>query len=394
MMNVLYILNGNVVSENGISRADLKLENGKIHFLRERSEITAESAVIDAEGLHVLPGFIDIHVHGGGGSDFMDLTEEAFESAVSAHAYHGTTAIMPTTLSAALEDIEAFLRLYGKMKERRLDASLIGVHLEGPFLSPKQTGAQNKALLAVPTWDKLEVLEKYTDIIKRIDIAPELENALEAGRYFSKMGAVVSMGHSDALFETAAKAIENGFSHVTHMHCATPWARKIDERVQAGIPEAAYLFDDMSFELIGDGLHIAPQTIEMAVKFKNKYKVALVTDAMRAAGCDVTESWLGAVKPENRVIIEGEVAKLPDRSSFAGSIATMDRVFFNALNNTELPITKVCELTSAAPAVLLGIDKSKGSIAEGKDADVVIADIDKSELKYVISEGRIIRKPL
>lgn len=393
-MNELYILNGNVVFEEEVKKADIHITDGKIGFVGKDDRISKDAKVIDADGLYVLPGFIDIHVHGGGGSDFMDLTEESFLNSVSTHAYHGTTSIMPTTLTAPAEKIEEFLNLYNKMKERPLDASLLGVHLEGPFLSPNQTGAQNRDLLCIPTAENVGFLKKYTDIIKRIDIAPELEGGLETGKYFSENGCLVSIGHSDALFESVKQALENGFSHVTHIHCASPWARKINEKVQAGIPEAAYLFDDMSFELIGDGLHIAPQTIEMAVKFKKKYKVSLVTDAMRASGTDVTESYLGAVCPENRVIIEGGVAKLPDRSSFAGSIATMDKVFFNALHNTNLSIVKVCELTSLASAVLLGVDGKKGSIANGKDADFVIADISDSEIKYVLSMGRIIRKTI
>ncbi len=393
-MNNLNIINGNVVLENSVEKINIKIINGKIILGDNANEISEEAEVIDAKGLYVLPGFIDIHIHGGGGSDFMDLTEYAFKNIISTHAYHGTTAIMPTTLSASPESIESFLKLYKIMKNKVLDADLLGVHLEGPFLSPDQTGAQNKSMLLLPTEDNIRFLEKYTDIIKRIDIAPELEGAMSAGKFFSDNGAVVSIGHSDALFDVVEKSLKYGFSHVTHLHCASPWARKIDERLRAGIPEAAYLFDDMSFELIGDGYHIAPQTIEMAARFKQNCKVSLVTDAMRAAGTEVSESYLGTVAPENRVIIEGGVAKLPDRSCFAGSIATMDDVFFNALKNTKLPITKVCELTSTAAAVLLGIDKVKGSIAYGKDADIVIADIEKNKLRYVISNGRIIRKTL
>lgn len=393
-MNELYILNGNVVFEDEVKKSDIHIKDGKISFIGTSAAIPKKSEAIDAEGLHVLPGFIDIHVHGGGGSDFMDLTEDAFENAVTTHAYHGTTAIMPTTLTAPIEKINDFLKLYKTMENKELDATLIGVHLEGPFLSPNQTGAQNKDLLCLPTEANVKALENYIDVIKRIDIAPELEGALKAGKYFADNGALVSIGHSDARFESVEKSLRYGFSHVTHMHCASPWARKINEKVCAGIPEAAYLFDDMSFELIGDGLHIAPQTIEMAVKFKKRYKVSLVTDAMRAAGTVVSESYLGEIKPENRVIVEGGVAKLPDRSSFAGSIATMDKVFFKTLKNTHLSVNKVCELTSTAPAVLLGIDGRKGSIAEGKDADMVIADIENSSLKYVISSGRITRKTL
>ncbi len=390
-MEDIYIKNGKVVVEDGVCDKVVHIHNGKIK-LSERYPENSDAQIIDAKNMYVMPGFVDVHVHGGGGHDFMDLTPDAFKEIVNIHAQHGTTSIMPTTLSAPIEDIVKFFELYRKMTDTTLDATLLGVHLEGPFLSQKGSGAQNKSRLVLPTYENyMRLADCGNDIIKRIDIAPELEGAFSAGDYFSQHGIVVSIAHSDALFDCVADSIKHGFSHVTHMFCPSPWAHKVDERVQAAIPEAAYLFDDMSFELIGDGLHIAPQTIEMAVKFKGKNKVMLVTDAMRAAGTEVTESYLGAVLPENRVIIEGGVAKLPDRSYFAGSIATMDKVFKNVYKNTSLPINKIAELMSLAPAHIAGVGDRKGSIADGKDGDIAIVDIDTGELKYVISMGNIIK---
>ncbi|MEE0969743.1 MAG: N-acetylglucosamine-6-phosphate deacetylase [Clostridia bacterium] len=391
-MKDIYIVGGRVVVCDGEIETSVKIHDGKLELVSEMPDNVENATVIDAKGSLVLPGFIDLHVHGGGGSDFMDLTPEAFKNAVNTHAWHGTTSIMPTTLSAPLDDAVKFLALYKTIDESELNATLLGVHLEGPFLSPYQSGAQNKSHLALPTRENyMKLSDAGLDVIGQIDIAPELEGAFEAAEYFSGKGKLVSIAHSAALYPCVSESVSHGFSRVTHLHCASPWARKIDERLQAGIPEAAYLIDEMGFELIGDGYHIAPQTIEMAAKFKKKGRVVLVTDAMRAAGQDVTESYLGAVSPDNRVIIEGGVAKLPDRSSFAGSIATMESVFRNVYNNTRLPAWKIAELMSLAPAMAAGVDKTKGSIEDGKDADIVIASADSGELQYVIARGKIIR---
>ncbi len=390
MTDTLYLLHGTVVEEDLVRKADLKICQGKLHYLKEDEMPPQDARILDATGLHILPGFIDLHVHGGGGYDFMDGTEEAFRAVLATHAAHGTTALCPTTLSAPLPKLLAFLQLYERLQGQSHPLHLLGVHLEGPFLSPRQAGAQSKDHLLQATKENLQALEPYLSLLCRVDLAPECPHALEAGHYFACQDVLVSIAHSEALFDKVEEALFHGYSHVTHLHCATPGARKVEEKVQAGIPEAAYLFDDLSFELIGDGIHVAPQTVELAVKLKLPGQVSLITDAMRAAGCDVTESYLGEILPQNRVIIEGGVAKLPDRSSFAGSIATMDQVFFRTLRTTKLSLPKVCELVSLAPATLLGIEKQTGSIREGKRADLVIADLQKEALRYVICDGRIV----
>lgn len=410
MKKTLVIVNADTVFPDGVRRACVKAENGKISDIRisednlplfpecvrgEDGKIHGASEiveVIDAEGAYLLPGFVDTHVHGGGGFDFCDLTAEAFSEVVRVHAENGTTSICPTAVSSGLDILDRMFDVYHSLQKESFPSTLIGLHLEGPFLSPKQSGAQNKSRLAPPTKENVDRLAKSGgDIISRIGVAPELDGAFYAGDVFSDMGALVSIAHSDALYETAAEAVCHGFRHITHLHCATPWAHKVNECVRACIPEAAYLIENMSFELIGDGLHIAPQTIEMAAKFKKPLCVSLTTDAMRAAGQNVTESYLGEKLPENRVIIEGGVAKLPDRSSFAGSIATMAAVFKNACLNTRLPIEKISEMMSAAPAAAIGADREKGSIEKGKDADFVITEKSSHDILHVVSMGRIIR---
>lgn len=394
-MKRIIIKNADVVLQDSVKKCCVELSDDKITAICD-NPASDDAYIIDASGCYVLPGFVDNHIHGGGGADFMDLTRESFMKVLETHAFHGTTTIYPTAVSSEIYKLEQLIDLFRTLKDSEdFPCTVPGLHLEGPFLSLKQSGAQNKSRIVPPTVENVDrLLGAGADVIKRIGIAPENDGAIEAGKRFHQSGAVISVAHSDALFGEVEKAYNEGFfNHITHLHCAAPWAHKINEKVQACIAEAAYLIDGMNFELIGDGLHISPQTIMMAAKFKQPFTVSLVTDAMRAAGQDgVTESYLGEMLPENRVIVEGGVAKLPDRTFFAGSIATSEIVFKNVCQNTNLPLPKIAELMSLAPSKLMGIDSTKGSITEGKDADIVIARKDDFSICGVISMGRIIRQ--
>ena len=199
----------------------------------------------------------------------------------------------------------------------------------------------------------------------------------------------MSVGHSDAIAAEVFRAYEMGFCYVTHLYCSTPGVRKINQVVYAGIPEAALLIDDMSVELIGDGKHIPKEVMQMVIKVKGVDHVTLITDAMRAAGTDVGESYLGKISPENRVIVEDGVAKLPDRSSFAGSIATMDRVLQNSVLNYKISLTDAVKMISTVPARKFGLSK-KGIIKIGNDADLVLTDRNLNVQEVVVGGTSIL----
>ncbi len=370
-MKYTLIKNGLVIGDK-IEKKDILLKDGIIENTDFKGEIPGNCSVIDASGLYVLPGFIDIHLHGGGGYDFMDCTETAFETISRTHLQKGTTTMLPTAVSAPFTDVLKLLQTYKKYASQC--PNFYGVHLEGPFISVKQKGARKAHLLHAPEqWETDMLIEQGSGIIKRITAAPELAGMDYFCKRMIENGVWLSVGHSDATCETALSAFNMGFSHITHLYSATPSIRKIGQEVKAGVVEAAYLDDRVSVELIADGKHVAKEAIALALKIKGVDKVAFVTDALCPAGTDATESFLGEKMPENRIIIEDGVAKLPDRSSFAGSIVTADMLLERAVNYYGISLPVAVKMLTKTPAKILGIH-NKGEIKKGYDADVVLLD--------------------
>lgn len=368
--------NAAIVGEHNVRTENaLLVENGRIVGFYNDPSLSVADEAVDCRGGYLFPGFIDIHVHGGGGADFMDGSVEAMETAVSTHLAHGTTTICPTTMSAPMCEIENAFSVYRTFKQTsRYAANALGLHLEGPFLSPKMVGAQRPDLIIAPTEKEIGILKKNADIISRISCAPEVEGVLQMANELLPCGIQFSMGHTNATYEQAEEAYANGFSSVTHLYSATSGFHKVEQKVHIGVTQAAYGVDGLYAELIGDGCHVPKELLRLVARFKGVDKICLVTDAMRAAGTDVAESYLGKVCPENRVIIDDGVAKLPDKSFFAGSIGTMDRAFKFAVQKAGLSLADASRLTSLTPATLLGIADRKGSIQLGKDADIVLMD--------------------
>ncbi len=350
----------------------LLVENGKISaFLDDFKSVEAEA--IDCQGNYLLAGFIDIHVHGGGGADFMDGEPEAMETAIATHLAHGTTTIYPTTMAAELSEIDKTFSVFREVKRRgKIKANAPGLHLEGPFISPAMCGAQRKDLIISPTEKEIAWLKDNADIVSRITCAPEEKGVLEMAEQLLPAGISFSLGHTMATYEQAEEAFEKGFTAITHLYSATSGFHKVNQRVHIGVTQAAYGIEGIYAELIGDGRHVPKELLRLVVKFKGADKVCVVTDAMRAAGTDVTESYLGAREPQNRVIIEDGVAKLPDRSFYAGSIGTMDRALRFAVQTAGFALPAASELLSLTPAKLMGISEAKGSLEVGKDADMVL----------------------
>ena len=371
-----FIKNGTVFTEDGISDKTLVIEDGKIIDTDYLGAIPEGAKVIDVKGNYVMPGFVEIHAHGGGGADFMDKTADAFETVAKTHRNCGTTTILPTTVAASYESLLKVFETYRKVSASKT-INFGGLHLEGPFISMEMKGAQNPAFIRNPEKAEVDALiEAGGDIIKKCTVAPEIPGIDYLAKKFTDNGIYLSSGHSNGTFSDIEKGFTLGIRHITHMYSNTPTVRKINQTVYAGIVEAAYYIDDMRIEFIGDGCHFPKEALKMAVKIKGVDKINLTSDAMRAAGTNASESYLGECLPENRVIIENGVAKLPDRSFFAGSIATGDRMLRWAHFDAGLSLSDALRLLTLSPSKAVGIDKEKGSIKKGKDADIIIMNKD------------------
>jgi len=375
------------------------VEGGRIAAVlpSDQVEMQEQDRVIDVGGAYIAPGFIDIHTHGAGGHDFMDGSVEAIMEAARTHLRYGTTTIMPTTLTSDLDELFDTLDKFAQAKSKLKDGpNLHGLHLEGPYFSREQAGAQDPRYIKNPDPDEYRRIVRYSGEVKRWTIAPELPGALEMGRYLSERGILCSMGHTNAVYEDVVAAVENGFRLVTHLYSAMSGVRRINAYRYAGVIESALLLDELTVEVIADGVHLPKSLLQLTYKVKGPDRICLVTDSMRGAGMPEGESILGSLKDGQRVIIEDGVAKLPDRSAFAGSVSTSDRLVRTMVKLAEVPLADAVKMATLTPAKLLGIAERKGQIAPGKDGDLVVFDADINvslvmvggQVRFEQSQGR------
>ena len=393
MKKRLIIKNGAVIFHNRIQEeTTIVCENGKIIDIVESVEVAVNEGdlVIDANGNYVSPGFIDIHTHGGGGHDFMDSTVQAYLGAAETHVKFGTTALLPTTLTSTTDELIKTFAVYKEaVKQNTKGAKFLGLHLEGPYFAYNQRGAQDPQYLRNPEPEEYNYILQQSDDIVRWSLAPELEGAPEFGKVLMKHNILPSIAHSDAIYEEVETAFKAGFTHITHLYSAMSTVTRRNAFRYAGVLESAYLIDDMTVEIIADGVHLPKPLLQFVYKFKGPDKTALCTDSMRGAGMPDGESILGSLEKGQKVLLEDGVAKLLDRTAFAGSTATADRLVRTMVNIAEVPLLDTIKMLTLTPAKIMKIDDKKGSIFKGKDADLVIFDKDIRVLTTII-EGNVI----
>ena len=340
---------------------------------------TAADKVVDLGGRYLAPGFIDMHTHGAGGHDFMDGTEEAIKGACMTHLSHGTTSIVPTTLTCLNGELFNFFEVYRKVKaDWHEGPNLLGIHLEGPFFNAAQAGAQDPKFLQLPTRENfMPILEAGGADIMRISVAVELEGALELGEELKKRGVIAAIGHSDATYAEVAKAVEAGYSFVTHLYSGMSALHRVGPYRVLGVVESAYLFDELGVEIISDGKHLPPELLRLIVKNKGIDNICLITDSMRGAGMpEGSRPKLGSLTNGQETLIRDGVAMMPDLKAFAGSVCTTDRCVRTMYKLAGVSMPDAVRMMTANPARVLGIDGSKGTIAKGMDADLVVFDED------------------
>ncbi len=392
-MDRLIIKNGKIILPNTILEGyAVVCDSGKIARLLLSSELILmdNDKVIDACGNYISPGFIDIHTHGGGGHDFMDGTVEAYLGAARMHATHGTTALLPTTLSATVEEMLTSFEVYREAdKQNKMGAQFIGLHLEGPYFSFQQRGAQDPKYIRNPEPEEYNRVLDASGDIRRWSLAPELPGALEFAKLLVSRDILPSIAHSNAVYEEVLDAYGAGFTHVTHLYSGMSSVVRRNAYRFAGVVEAAYLIDGMDVEVIADGVHLPKPLLQFVYKFKGPDKTALCTDSMRGAGMPDGESILGSLEKGQKVIIEDGVAKLPDRTAFAGSVATTDRLVRTMLQLAEVPLVDAVRMMTLTPARIVGVDSCKGSVEEGKDADLLIFD-EGINISHTIIAGKVV----
>ncbi len=368
------IKNGRLITSLGIVEKNLYIKGGKILDITDKELFFDKE--IDAEGDYVSPGFIDIHVHGGAGFEFVDGTFEAIKEAANIHAGHGTTTIYPTISAYDNEKTSKALDALKKYKDdKEIIPHIYGAHLEGPYFSPKQSGAQDPKFIRTPQREEYENLfNDYGDVIARWSYAPELNDADEFLQFLNKKNIVASAGHTDAEYTDIMRAYENGMKLITHLYsCTSTITRKSGFRI-LGVIETAYLYDDIDVETIADGCHLPPELLKLIYKFKGNGHMCLVTDAIRHGGMTNIENETSE-NGNMPYIIEDGVAKLADRSAFAGSIATTDVLVRTCVKKAGIPLESAVKMITEIPARIMKL-QTKGRLEKGYDADIVIFDED------------------
>ena len=381
------IINGRILTPQGwLEGGSVIVEDGKIAEVSNNNFVIEGAEVIDAKGCDIVPGGIEMHVHGGGGRDFMEGDEEAFRVAIDAHMQYGTTSIFPTLSSSTVPMIEKACETCTKLMAEP-DSPVLGLHLEGPYFNPKQAGAQIPEWIKAPVKEEYEYLLEKWPCLKRWDEAPELEGSHEFIKCCREHGVLPSIGHTRAKYDEVAAANELGMTHATHFYNAMPVVYKNREFKEMGTVESIFALENMTVEMIADGIHVPPMMLRMIYQIKGVERTALITDALACTASKDDTAF------DPRVVLEDGVCKLADRSALAGSIATVDRLVRTCVQQAGIPMEDACRMISETPAKIMGVYDRKGSLEKGKDADIIFFDKDQ-ELTFVMQMGRIVRNEL
>ncbi len=376
----MILTNARLIFPDGIRDGlEVVVEGGKIAAIRD-----AKSAGHDLHGHYLAPGFIDMHIHGAVGRDTMEATPDAFAAICDFHASGGTTSVLLTTVTAPMDEIGRVL--FAAAEFRRHDSRVLGVHVEGPFISKVRRGAQREEFICDPAPEFVERLLAHADVIRIVTLAPELPGALDFIDRLRERQIRVSGGHSDAWENEARAAFEHGMRQVTHTFNCMSSARRRGIYREAGLLEFALSEPAILCELIADGRHVSPTLMKMLYRAKGVAGICLVTDATAGAGlADGARFSLGGID----CVIENGVCLLDDRSALAGSAARMIDLVRTMVREVGVPLSEAIEMATGNPARALGIEAVKGRLAPGADADFVVLS-SELEVVHTLVRGEVI----
>lgn len=383
-MSSLLLKNSRVLTEDGIiDKGYILVEDGKIKSFGPADELGGQSAdktiELDA-GATLAPGFIDLHIHGAGGADTMDSTPEALQTIARTLPAEGTTSFLATTITQERSLIEKALANAAAYKPEGTEAEMLGIHLEGPFINEKRKGAQPLEHILKSDVELFKAWqEKSGQLIRLVTLAPELEGGKELVRHLAETGVIASIGHSDADYEEVREAVEAGATHVTHLFNGM---KGLHHR-EPGTAGAALLFKELIVEMIADGVHVRPEMIKLALNSKGMDGMVLITDSMRAKCLKNGTYDLGG----QDVTVKDGMALLED-GTLAGSILRMKDSVKNMTKFADITLAEAVKLASENPAKQLKVFDRKGSIAEGKDADLTVLN-ENMDIVLTICRGKV-----
>jgi N-acetylglucosamine-6-phosphate deacetylase len=366
-----------ILPERLLDRRAVVVEGGRIAAVSSAPAKSGE--VIDLQGSYLAPGFVDLHVHGGAGADFMDGCDDAFRTVCRAHARHGTTSLLPTTTVARHDQHLAFLDVCRRLKRDGTGgARILGAHFYGPYFAAEARGCHPAKPVRPPLPAEYEQYLAFADSICRATVAPELPGAEDFVRACLERGIRCNAGHSYATFDQVAAAIRWGVTHVDHLFCAMSDRARLRQHqtypMRGGVMEATLYFDELTTEVIADGKHLQRELLMLAYKVKGPDHLALVTDCNRALDMPDGPYLFGPLDGGEPILKQDGVGVMPDGTALASGVVGMDECVrtFHALTNVPLP--EVVRMASLTPARIAGCDRDLGSIAIGKLADLVVLD--------------------
>lgn len=374
---------GNIILPDGVLRNGIvRVAAGRIAEIGPRSTDALSDLPIDSGEGYIAPGFVDLHVHGGAGADFMDGTDEAFATALAAHARHGTTSLAVTTTVATHQQIMTALETTRRFRQRTdaPGARVLGAHFYGPYFRYEARGAHPGAAIRPPIAEEYSQYLEYADSLVTCTVAPELPGAKEFALACTARGIRTNVGHSWATFDQMAEAVQWGVRHVDHLYCAMSDKTRLRQfqmyPMQGGVLEATLFFDELTTEVIADGKHLSADLLLLALKIKGPDRLALVTDCNRALDMPDGTYMMGPLEGGEPMIRQDGVGMMPDGKGLASSTQGMDHMVRTFLAMTGRPLAEVIRMATLTPARIAGWESEVGSIAVGKRADLLVLNRD------------------